>query len=241
MQFKLQLVSWIGCLLVCWISNLLLRWYLMTRTLFLIPPKIFGCICFVHIDKISRSKLDPKALECIFWDYSPTEKEYKCYRPPTHRQLVSMDVTFHETIPFFFVGKSSPQEGIVLMTVRLLPLSQYPLSSLIRVLKQRLSMPRGSTVRNIFKFIGKNLKQLQLKILMSHAKISPLIQVTSPLTPSIILIFLLLWEKALDLVLNIIFVTVSYNALSTSTHSFVVALLSVAIPRNVYKALAQPH
>lgn len=35
--------------------------------LFRIPPKVFGCICFVHVDKSSRLKLDPKALKVYFF------------------------------------------------------------------------------------------------------------------------------------------------------------------------------
>lgn len=31
--------------------------------LFPIHPKVFGCICFVHVDKSSSSKLDSKALK----------------------------------------------------------------------------------------------------------------------------------------------------------------------------------
>jgi len=71
-------------------------------SLFPIPPKAFGCICYVHLDKCHRSKLDPKALQCIFLGYVPNQKGYKCYHLATRRQFVSMDVSFHETIPFFF-------------------------------------------------------------------------------------------------------------------------------------------
>lgn len=46
--------------------------------LFPIPPKVFGCICYVHVDKSQRSKLDPKSLKCIFLRYAPSQKGYKC-------------------------------------------------------------------------------------------------------------------------------------------------------------------
>lgn len=80
--------------------------------LFPIPPKVFGCIYIVYINKSNGSKLNPKALKCIFLVYSPTHKGYKCYHPPTRsrKRLVSMDVTFHETIIFFTIGKS-PLKG----------------------------------------------------------------------------------------------------------------------------------
>ena len=35
-----------------------------------IPPKVFGCICFVH--KYVGGKLDPRALKCVFVGYSAT-------------------------------------------------------------------------------------------------------------------------------------------------------------------------
>lgn len=80
-----------------------------TILLFRIPLKGFGCIYFVHVDKSSRTKLDPMALKCIFLGYSPTKKGYKCYHPATCKKSVSMDVNFHETIPFFSLMKSSLQ------------------------------------------------------------------------------------------------------------------------------------
>lgn len=75
-------------------------------TLFLILLKVFGCICFVHVDKSVGSKLDPKALKCIFLGYSPNQKEYKCFHPSTRKNFVSKDVTFHESVPFFCSNQS---------------------------------------------------------------------------------------------------------------------------------------
>ena len=50
---------------------------------FIIPPRVFGCICFVHLHGQSRSKLYPRTLKCVFIGYSPTQKGYKCYHPPS--------------------------------------------------------------------------------------------------------------------------------------------------------------
>ena len=66
-----------------------------------LPPKIFGCVSFVFIHTHLRSKLDPKALKCIFLGYSHTQKGYKCYHPPTKRKYITMDVTFIENKPYF--------------------------------------------------------------------------------------------------------------------------------------------
>ncbi|KAL5577658.1 hypothetical protein UlMin_019357 [Ulmus minor] len=66
-----------------------------------ISPRVFGCTSFVHIHSSLRSKLDPKAIKCIFIGYSSTQKGYKCYHPSTQKFYVSADVTFHETRPFY--------------------------------------------------------------------------------------------------------------------------------------------
>ncbi|KOM56062.1 hypothetical protein LR48_Vigan10g195400 [Vigna angularis] len=65
-----------------------------------LPSRIFGCIAFVHSHHPNRSKLDPKALKCIFIGYPSNKKGYKCYHPQSRRIFISMDVTFHETQSF---------------------------------------------------------------------------------------------------------------------------------------------
>ena len=64
--------------------------------LFAIPPKVFGCVCFVHNHTPTRGKLGPRAIKCVFLGYSSTQKGYKCYHPPTRKWYVSIDVTFFE-------------------------------------------------------------------------------------------------------------------------------------------------
>jgi hypothetical protein len=39
-----------------------------------ISPKVFGCVCFIHIHGHTRSKLDPRSFKCVFVGYSPTHK-----------------------------------------------------------------------------------------------------------------------------------------------------------------------
>lgn len=66
-----------------------------------IPLKIFGCSSFVHIPQQFESKLDPKAIKCIFLSYAPMQKEYRCYSPLTKKFYHSMDVTIFENEPFY--------------------------------------------------------------------------------------------------------------------------------------------
>ncbi|CAH9119777.1 unnamed protein product [Cuscuta epithymum] len=70
------------------------------KELFPIPPKIFGCTCFVRDVNPHRTKLDPKSLKCIFLGYSRVQKGYRCFCPSIGRYLISIDVSFHENTPF---------------------------------------------------------------------------------------------------------------------------------------------
>ena len=65
------------------------------------PPKVFGCVCFVRDHRPSVGKLDPQAVKCIFAGYSSTQKGYKCWDPIGKRLFVSMNVTFHEEEPYY--------------------------------------------------------------------------------------------------------------------------------------------
>ncbi|GMP83813.1 hypothetical protein CsSME_00037599 [Camellia sinensis var. sinensis] len=32
-----------------------------------IPPKVFGCVCYIHVHHHQRGKMDPRALKCFLW------------------------------------------------------------------------------------------------------------------------------------------------------------------------------
>lgn len=40
-----------------------------------LPPKIFGCLCYVHVHSLLRDKLDPRALKCVFLGYPHLKKD----------------------------------------------------------------------------------------------------------------------------------------------------------------------
>ena len=73
---------------------------------FVVPPKVFGCVCFVHDYINNVGKLDPRALKCVFVGYSPTQKGYKCWCPSERRFFVSMDVTFREHESYYGLGNN---------------------------------------------------------------------------------------------------------------------------------------
>ena len=66
-----------------------------------LPLKIFGCTAYVHIPKMLRSKLDPRAEKCVFVGYTPNKKGYKCFNPLTKCFYTTMDVSFMENVPYF--------------------------------------------------------------------------------------------------------------------------------------------
>ncbi|CAL2271851.1 unnamed protein product [Prunus armeniaca] len=66
-----------------------------------LTPQIFGCVAFVHLHKNQRSKLDPRALCCVFVGYATHQKGYRCYHPHTRHTYVTLDVTFLESELFF--------------------------------------------------------------------------------------------------------------------------------------------
>jgi len=74
---------------------------LFGENVFIVPPKVFGCTCFVRDHRPSVGKLDPQAVKCIFVGYSCGQKGYKCWSPSERRMFVSMDVTFRESVPFY--------------------------------------------------------------------------------------------------------------------------------------------
>ncbi|XP_042988400.1 uncharacterized protein LOC122316031 isoform X3 [Carya illinoinensis] len=68
---------------------------------FSIPPKIFGCVCYVHNLGPGFDKLDPRATKCLFVGYSQTQKGYRCYSPALRRYFTIADVIFFESTPYF--------------------------------------------------------------------------------------------------------------------------------------------
>ena len=47
-----------------------------TTSPFPLPPRIFGCVAFVHVLDPGLDKLSPRARKCVFLGYSRTQKGY---------------------------------------------------------------------------------------------------------------------------------------------------------------------
>ncbi|KAL0431178.1 UNVERIFIED_CONTAM: hypothetical protein Sradi_0743800 [Sesamum radiatum] len=63
--------------------------------------KIFGSICYVHVQESRRSKLDLKARKCIFIGCNETKNGWKYMDLETHKFTVSQDVVFDEISSFY--------------------------------------------------------------------------------------------------------------------------------------------
>ncbi|KAF3641715.1 Phosphatidyl serine synthase family protein isoform 1 [Capsicum annuum] len=69
--------------------------------LYFISPRVFGSTCFVHNLAPRKDKLAPRALKCVFLGYSRVQKEYRCYSLDLGCYLMSADVTFFESQPYY--------------------------------------------------------------------------------------------------------------------------------------------
>ncbi|KAJ9672937.1 hypothetical protein PVL29_026268 [Vitis rotundifolia] len=92
------------------------------QPLYFLPPRVFGCTCFVHILTPGQDKLSAKAMKCLFVGYSRLQKGYRCYSLETHRYFISADVTFFEDSPFF----STTSESLPVSKVLPIPIVSPP-------------------------------------------------------------------------------------------------------------------
>jgi transposase InsO family protein len=86
--------------------------HLKLNSLLNLPPKIFGCTVYIHIQKQYRSKLEPRAEKCVFLGMGHNQKGYKCYSTNTRKFYTTMDVTFLENEPYFAISQNPIQGGI---------------------------------------------------------------------------------------------------------------------------------
>ncbi len=128
--------------------NLPLRFYFLPKVHFLsrppLPPKVFGCVFFVHNLSSSRDKLYPRAHKCIFLSYSCTQKGYRCYNPSLRKHFVSADVTFFQDVPYYSPEGDQLQESILSSAVipNLVPLVPHvPPISQVYVRRRHRGVP----------------------------------------------------------------------------------------------------
>ena len=76
--------------------------------------RVFGCKAFMHVSREDRSKLDAKALECIFLGYADDAKGYRLFDAKARKLHVSRDVVFdeslHSSVPQVQLDDPFPEE-----------------------------------------------------------------------------------------------------------------------------------
>ena len=98
---------------------------LPTQPLFYLPPRVFGCVCFVHILTPGQDILSTKATKCVFLGYSRLQRGYRCYFPDTNRCFISADVTFFEDSSFFSLAMRSSAPDVLSIPL-VLPSPDFP-------------------------------------------------------------------------------------------------------------------
>ncbi|KAL2897026.1 Retrovirus-related Pol polyprotein from transposon RE1 [Bienertia sinuspersici] len=117
-QSKLPISYWGGCLncavhLVNRMPLKCLNFISPNEKLFGQSPnysnlRAFGCLCFVSTSKVSRTKLDHRADDCVFLGYPTALKGYKV---PSQfsKDFCPRDLVFHEKHFFYHYKDSTPQ------------------------------------------------------------------------------------------------------------------------------------
>ena len=79
--------------------------------------RTFGCVCFVLLPSIERTKLSPRSVMCIFLGYSETTKGYRLYKQDTNEMIISRDVHFAEEEMWPFNGENETTRSVVITEV----------------------------------------------------------------------------------------------------------------------------
>ena len=194
------------------------------QPLYFLPPRVFGCTCFVHILTPEQDKLSAKATKCIFLGYSQLQKGYRCYSPQTHRYFLSADVTFFENSPFFSSSESLPITEVLPLPIISSPIFDDVSSHPLRVYHRR--------------------HRATVPLLSAEAPADSLpLPSTSP-TPALPLAHNLpiTLRKGNRSTSNPhpIYNFLSYHRLSSPYSAFVSTISSVSLPKNTNEALSHP-
>ena len=62
--------------------------------------KVFGCVSYVHIDSVARSKLDAKSKICFFIAYGDEKFGYQFWNEQNRKIIRSRNVIFNEQVMY---------------------------------------------------------------------------------------------------------------------------------------------
>lgn len=202
-----------------------------SRSLYNVFPRIFGCVCFVRDHRPSVTKLDPKALKCIFVGYSRTQKGYRCFSPDLNRYLVFADVTFHEFTPFYPMSVAPSVESVSdddFLIYRVVQSDSSPV--------QQIARP---PIEHVYTHRWRPQRELPLdSALTETVRLSPdpvTVEPSSDLDAPIAL-----RKGKRSCTSHSISNFVNYNDLSPEHCAFVTHLESYSIPKSVSEAVGHP-
>ncbi|BBG97058.1 hypothetical protein Prudu_006062 [Prunus dulcis] len=72
--------------------------------------KVFGSLCYAHVPKQQRQKLDLASKRCIFLGYGSCEKGYRLFNIETEKVIVSRDVIFSENVCWDWNAKKETKQ-----------------------------------------------------------------------------------------------------------------------------------
>jgi hypothetical protein len=93
------------------------------QALFGTPPRydhfrVFGCACYPNTAATAPHKLAPRSTLCVFLEYSPDHKGYRCFDLSSRRVLISRHVVFDETVfPFSSTTPPSSDPDLDLLSL----------------------------------------------------------------------------------------------------------------------------
>ena len=212
-----------------------------TRDLFALPPRVFGCVAFVHDHTPNLSKLAPRYIKGVFVGYSCTQKGYRIYLPEQRKYVISADATFFEDTRHF-ASSSTPISP---------PSLQPPTMA-------SSTSPSSSPSSNDLPtpLLADSPPAIPLQILPApHAAIFALVSETPldksstslanppPLEepPADLHLPIALWKGKHNCTLHPISHFVCYDQLSPSYRAFSLALSSESIPKTYLEAMKLPH
>ncbi|XP_071918386.1 retrovirus-related Pol polyprotein from transposon TNT 1-94 isoform X2 [Coffea arabica] len=203
---------------------------------FKLPPRIFGCVCFVHQLTPGVDKLDSRAIKCIFLGYARAQKGYRCYSPVLNRFFTCADVTFFESTPYF-IKQSMPCEldqcpsfssPVLPVPSPLLPESSSPPDSIARLSRPHLQV---YSRRSIVEKVPDMPRTSPINSQSSNSGMTPSCELDLPIA---------LRKGKRHCTSHPISNFVSYSRFSMSYSSFVASLDSISIPKSITYALNHP-
>ena len=74
--------------------------------------RVFGSLCYVHVPKKDRTKLDAKAKICFLTGVSDSERKYQVWSPDDGRFIWTADIRFNEQVSYKnYYAYDKPQRG----------------------------------------------------------------------------------------------------------------------------------